>query len=243
MPEQSIVDGIHIPGLPNECVAVDLSTGIYSGMPHYPSPYLPEIAVAPTANHNSHKRAATTITFGSHSGTHADAPWHADPDGLALDRVPLSHWIGRAMVVRLAGRNQAAPIHKKDLEQCAIPEDVERLIIATGWCESQWGCDAYWTEGPYLAGDAADFLVKLPNLLLLGIDSPNIDAAADTRMGVTAPVHRRILSRGMVVLESLCNVSRLPDAFFLFAPPLRIVGGDGCPCRPIGIYRPSGNDA
>jgi len=215
---------------------VDLSSGLWAGMPRYPSPYLEDVAITSTATHEVEKRRATTLKFGSHIGTHLDAPCHMAPEGASLETVPLSQLAGSARLARLPERDFLNPITAADLCAAGIPSDVEKLLLDTGWAEHNWKKENYWREGPHLAPDAVDYLLNLPRLHLLGLDAPNVDAAADTVMGRPAPAHYKLLSRGLVILETLLSLALIPEEFFLVVAPLRISGGDGCPCRPLAFF-------
>ena len=43
-----------------------------------------------------------------------------------------------------------------------------------------------------------------------------------------------------ILVENIVNVSSLPEreAFFLMVLPLKLVGGDGCPCRVVAMPSP-----
>ncbi len=59
----------------------------------------------------------TGLNLVSHTGTHIDAPAHMIKDGLTLDRLPISHFTGRAV--------------KIDLTHCCRliqPQDIDRLF-------------------------------------------------------------------------------------------------------------------
>ena len=72
------------------------------------------------------------------------------------------------------------------------------------------------------------------NIKMLGMDFPNIDSNEETVPGIPAPNHNTMLGKGMIMLENLLNLHLIDNSTFrLTALPLRLVGGDGCPCRAI----------
>ena len=79
---------------------IDLSVGLSHHMQRYPSPYLPEVTVEPVATHEKEARSAQILTFGSHVSTHLDAPFHAIPSGISLEKIPLEQLIGPSRIVR-----------------------------------------------------------------------------------------------------------------------------------------------
>jgi kynurenine formamidase len=94
----------------------------------------------------------------------------------------------------------------------------------------------YFTKGPILDFEASAFLADLPCRTLV-LDFPNVDRASDTVVGKVAPNHERLFSREKILVENVVNVSSLPEGepFFLVVLPLRLVGGDGCPCRVVAM--------
>src|SRR3989338_8773442 len=59
---------------------VPLSVSIHHAMPEYAT-------------------QLSSITMGSHTGTHIDAPAHAVPGAPALDKIPLEHFVGPCRVL------------------------------------------------------------------------------------------------------------------------------------------------
>jgi kynurenine formamidase len=86
--------------------------------------------------------------------------------------------------------------------------------------------------GEELARWCVDHGVKL-----LGVEPPSV---ADVHnKGELTRVHKVLLGGGVVIVEGLTNLDRLPDeGAFFFAAPLKIQGGDGCPCRAFALLSP-----
>lgn len=215
---------------------VDISAQLAHGMMRYPSPYLPEVQLTPVARHEREARSAQVLICGTHVSTHVDAPFHAVPDGITVDQVPLDRWFGPARVVRLTGRDKSSPLDANDFEEVADFAKWEKVIIDTGWAKKMWGTLEYFTEGPYLTRRAANALAALPKLHLLGMDFPNIDAASETVIGTPAPNHRIILGREIILLENLLQLEQVDDTILLSTAPPRLMGGDGCPCRALAMF-------
>lgn len=92
--------------------------------------------------------AARRLDLGTHCGTHVDAPAHLIAGGLTIDALPLSLWVGPAL---LADRG--------DVDTAALV-GVERLLLA-GVAD---GLSAGETE-----------LVAAAGVRLVGIDGPSVD--------------------------------------------------------------------
>jgi kynurenine formamidase len=109
-----------------------------------------------------------------------------------------------------------------------LPVDVsgKAVLVHTGWARN-WRTDRYFEGHPFLTEDAAVYL-KEQGAVLVGIDSLNID---DTSGG-DRPVHTILLDAGILIVEHLCNLDRLPIAGFAFtAVPVKVKGMGSFPVR------------
>ncbi|TVR58561.1 MAG: cyclase family protein [Spirochaetaceae bacterium] len=78
---------------------IDLSAPIYSGMPVYPGD--PEIEFTAYRTIETDGWAVTMMSLGTHTGTHVDAYSHMVDGGEAIDRLPLSRFVGPAFRVEI----------------------------------------------------------------------------------------------------------------------------------------------
>lgn len=201
---------------------VDLSHLITTGMPVYPGD--PETCLTPFCTPEGFR--LTTVSFGTHTGTHLDAPAHLIPDGVTVENVPLEKCFGPACVIRIP-KGQGDEITATELEPFGKQiQPGTRILIQTGWSES-WNTPDYFDRPPVLAPDAVEALAQ-SGIALLGMDGP--DVARRER-----PAHERLLRCGIILLENLTNLHLCPDRFTLCALPLPIEGGDGAPVRAVAI--------
>ena len=88
------------------------------------------------------------------------------------------------------------------------------VLIRANW-SLHWGTARYFDNSPFLTGARAGYLAK-GGVPLVGIDSLSIDDTSD----FTRPAHTILQRNGVLVLEHLTNLSRLPrEGFELFAVP------------------------
>ena len=153
------------------------------------------------------------IEMVSNTGTYLDCPFHRYENGADLSELPLERLADlEAITIRspFATRKgiDAEIFHPHDVEGKAV-------LIHTGW-DAYWNTDTYYDDHPYLTEAAAEYL-KSRNVLLVGIDSHNID---NTRTKFR-PVHTILLGSGILIVEHLCNLVSVPDDGFLFSalPP------------------------
>ncbi|MDX1524170.1 MAG: cyclase family protein [Anaerolineae bacterium] len=165
----------------------------------------------------------TTLTLSSHTGTHADAPLHFNNDDLAIDGVPLSAYIGPAMVVTID--RSSGPLTPADFPQLNW-DNVERLLVHSP--ASEVPLDEFPQEIIYPSPDLADVLGR-HQVRLFGSDAPSMDALDSKSL----PGHNALRRNGIAILEGLL-LTDIPDGDYeLIALPLKIEGGDGSPVRAI----------
>jgi arylformamidase len=158
--------------------------------------------------------ALSRLTLGTHAGTHVDPPAHFFPGAATVDRLPLDLLIGPALLVDVA---RGRPVTTDDLT--VVPPRTRRLLLRTG--------DQPLTEG------AARWLVSR-GVRLVGVDALSVDPP-----DAPGPVHRILLEAGMIIVEHLLLAGVEPGRYRLICLPLRLMGGDGAPCRAVlGIARP-----
>jgi kynurenine formamidase len=100
------------------------------------------------------------------------------------------------------------------------------VLVETGWSR-HWKTDQYYEGHPFLTEDAAKFLVQA-GVVLVGIDSHNIDSTADG----TRPVHSALLGNEVLIVEHMTNLARVPAGGFKFsAVPVKVKGFGTFPVR------------
>lgn len=162
------------------------------------------------------------ITMVANTGTYIDTPFHRYADGDDLADVELERVVDLpGMVVRTGDRTAIDAEAFEGLDVAG-----KAVLVQTGWSR-HWRTEAYYEGHPFLTEAAADLLVAR-GARLVGIDSHNID---DTRLR-TRPVHSRLLGAGVLIVEHMCALERLPDGpFRFFAAPPKVKGMGTFPVR------------
>jgi arylformamidase len=167
----------------------------------------------------------------THTGTHVDAPLHVDPDGVAIDGLPLDTFAGPALVVDLSAAPHLveaddidAAIRRAVAAEPAAPPigGIERLLLHTG-CDWSGGFPSRWRA---LSAEAAAWCGER-GIRLVGTDAPSVDPADST--GLAA--HLALAESGVAILESLALAGIEPGRYALIAFPLRWIGADASPVR------------
>ncbi|MDO8841341.1 MAG: cyclase family protein [Methanocalculus sp.] len=155
------------------------------------------------------------IRMGSHSGTHIDAPLHYFSDGASVDEIPLEACVGPCSVKSVYPGSVQSDLFLD------LPADMKRLLIRSGWSESDpsdYGC--------LTKRDALTLVER--GIKAVGTDAPSIES-----YNGDGSVHRTLLSAGVVIIESL-SLSEIPEGkYMMVALPIACKGIDGSPARVI----------
>jgi kynurenine formamidase len=120
----------------------------------------------------------------------------------------------------------------REILQSSAPEIKANdfVLFHTGWSQL-WGSPAYYSNFPVLNEESAKYLASF-HLKGTGSDTISFDPSDSTDL----PVHHTLLAKGMILIENLVNLERLPKSGFIFSClPLKIKDGDGSPVRAVGI--------
>jgi arylformamidase len=203
-------------------VLYDISVSISPSLPCYPGD--PPVRISPLpAPAEGEPFRITRLSFGSHTGTHIDAPAHLLADGRAVDEIPLTILIGPCLVVDLTGHDgeiNAGLLRKLPLK------GARRLLFHTR-NSSLWEQPDFVEEFTALTPAAATCLVEL-GVQLVGIDYLSVEHSR-----TQGEVHRILLAAGVVILEGLNLAGVERGEYELICLPLKISGGDGAPCRAV----------
>jgi len=170
------------------------------------------------------------IGMSVHSGTHADAEFHFDPNGESIEKAPLEIYLGRAAVVDLTEAfSQSKEKHLITVEDLQphseeIAESSRLLVKTVRWSHSA----VFPNQIPVIAADVPSWLQK-NGVKLLGLDLPSVDEIDSKSL----QNHHALAGAGIAIVESL-NLSGVAPGIYNFAAlPLKIAGGDGAPMRAV----------
>jgi arylformamidase len=177
---------------------------------------------------------ARTLHLYSHAGTHMDAQTHFAAGMETIDLIPLERCLGSAWVVDLPDTQPRALIEIADLRDIAARHRVgESLLFRTGWSRHVEDANLYRDQLPRLSESLAHWCVD-HRVNIVGVEPPSI-ADVNDRDEVTR-IHKILLGGNVTIVEGLTNLSAINESKVLFgAFPLKIAGGDGCPCRAFAI--------
>ncbi|HEY0778652.1 MAG TPA: cyclase family protein [Gemmatirosa sp.] len=209
---------------------IDVSIRVAPGTPEWPgdTPYgcgwTARLADGSTVN-------LSAITLSPHVGTHADAPLHVRDGWPASDALPVSAFLGPAIVVDVV--SSGAEVTYDALATAARAGGVdlagaERLLLRTGRTIATGAFPDAW---PWLAPACVARLCA-DGLVLLGIDAPSVDARDSTALAT----HHALFGAGAWNLENLDLRAVASGRYELVALPLSLDGLDAAPAR--AVLRP-----
>lgn len=209
---------------------VDLTQPFTDGM--FSLGTLPRVTVERTRSLTEHGVNVTTLDCAVHSGTHIDAPCHFIAGGRDVADLRLEDVSGDAVGLQV----ECEPLQEisaRDLESASA--EVRRgdiVFIDTGWGKL-FGEDAErYRQHPYLAEDAAEWLVAR-GAKMVAMDVPTPDRPEPVRPdGFRFPVHHILLGADVLIGEHLANLHRVAGRRCrAFAFPLPVEHADGSPVR------------
>ncbi|MBN2111206.1 MAG: cyclase family protein [Methanosarcinaceae archaeon] len=213
---------------------IDISTGISSDTVVYPGDPKPVLESVSSIERDGY--AVTRVCFGTHTGTHVDAPSHILEDGSSIDEIPAGSFVGKAIVLDLS--SAGSDISCDDLEMAfgkfrgGCTPDVQVLLIKTRTSPDAGIKGVSLPVERNLDADAGKWIMG-QGFRTVGVDtlSVDVDPSLDN--------HRLFLRNGMVIVENL-DLSGVDAGFYHFVClPLKLYGCDAAPARAILLERRS----
>lgn len=180
------------------------------------------------ANHLQDGFQIEEITSAMHVGTHLDSPFHFIKEGIAIDQLDISSLIGKAYVVHLEPQNHLIPTDLIRLQLKQIKDKAAILLIDTG-NDIHFNTPRYFDVIPEFEPSITDILDEY-NIEVLGLDLPTVSFPNR----YIKEAHEAILSRGIVLIEGLNQLSKCQEMIEFIGLPLKIKGLDGSMIRAVG---------
>lgn len=201
---------------------IDISVALTPQTIVYPNDPLVEFAPLKIKNKKS---SVTKISFGTHSGTHVDAPRHVFAKGKTIDQLPLESFYGPCRALDCTSSKVSVTV--EDLQRHKIKKG-ERILIKTS--NSRRGFKKFYSDYIFLSPEAAEYLARLP-ISLFGIDYLSVKQRGnpDNR------AHTALLQKNIPIYETL-DLSKVTAGRYIFVGfPLKYIGLDGASVRAVLI--------
>lgn len=202
---------------------IDVSVSLHSGMAHWPDN--PPVHISRMLDMECGDVCnVSTISMGSHTATHMDAPLHFIRGGKGLDEMPLDATIGAARVIEIHDPESIKP---DELRPHAIRRG-ERILFKTLNSARCWHTDDFVEDFVFISQEAARYLAEL-QVLLVGVDYLSVGGFKQDG----PETHQALLGAGIWIIEGL-NLSPVSSGIYdLICLPIKVAQSDGAPARAI----------
>ncbi len=227
---------------------IDITTPISSFTRTFPGDPVPVIERVCTFEKEG--CAVSKLSFGSHTGTHVDAPSHILENGLTADKLELKNLMGTALILDFSSFSGElnAEILEKAFRNTEAPENTPVLLLKTeaffqkqasegeirrpGEESGSQGRESGKREfgTAYLDESGAAWIVE-KGFKTIGIDGLSVD----NLYSETLPAHHVLLAGNVNIVECLELSSVEVGIYFFLCLPLKIEGCDGAPARALLI--------
>jgi len=203
----------------------DISLPIRNGGLVYPG----NPAISITAQQAISQGAGANVSrldFGSHTGTHVDAPKHFFDDGAGVDALSLDILMGPARLLAFA--DSVLSIGEAELKAYDL-SGVTRVLLKTrnsSWLAS--GSTEFHPDYTYVAPDGAEYLASL-GVKLVGVDYLSVEQFHSGHH----KTHRTLLEREIIIVEGLLLSDVPAGNYELRCLPILFPGLDGAPARAV----------
>ncbi len=165
------------------------------------------------------------ITMSAHAGTHMDAPCHFLSGGRTIDQYPVEQCVFEALVVHV---QNGVFIGRDELEAVDVQRGEAILFKTRNSTDGLVIKGVFQENFVYLSEEGAEWCLQ-KEVGLVGIDYITIEQHGSKG----SPVHRRILGKGIPILEGVNLRDVREGRYTLYAFPLKIRGGEGAPVRAV----------
>ncbi len=234
---------------------IDLTRPIFEGLPMWFGHQ--KLHILKTQDHEEFRRVhktdpgfyARSLVMSEHTGTHVDGINEYDPDGPAVNEMPLEFFWGEAVCLDMShvkfcdpdpdGQGYAGVQAVREAEEKLHQsgEDIRPGDICLLWYDQGdrlFPSQQFLDEYPGLKWDGAEYLAQ-KGVVNIGTDCVGIDNSLDRQF----PGHMLCKKYGITNTENLANLHKVVNKrFTFFGLPLNIRGGTGSPIRAIAWLPP-----
>lgn len=155
---------------------------------------------------NGDKCNLTSIVMCCHNGTHVDAPYHFIEDGKKIGDITLSKFIGECRVI---------------IAEDILTEEYAKKILS------------FDSKKVLLKGKTEITIEAAECLATGGIDLLGVESCTVGNEVTGEKIHKILLGKEIVILESLELGEVEEGTYFIFAQPVNLGEVDGAPCRAV----------
>lgn len=211
----------------------DLTHPLFPGTPIFNASWHLPVIFEQLGSIQSVGRRTTQLHFGSHAGTHIDAPSHFVPEGRSISDFDTSKFFGRALVVDLRDSSPGEKLTPDRIQpHLSRFQAGDILLLNFGW-GVRFDKPSYYPDQPFLSLETGQ-LIADAKPKMLGYDMAMPDNPAEGfGSECDSPLHKLFLQKEILLVENLLFPQDLPGAVNFIALPLKLDGIDGSPVRAV----------
>ena len=185
---------------------IDLSVVTNENTPVYPGD--PKFTIKPTGILEKDGYEDHVVSFGTHNGTHIDAPRHMIKNGKSTNEFPLDKFAGNGTCIDIRKRIDFKVIKNAPIRQNNI------VLFYTGMSDV-YNSPEYYKNRPAITTEIAEYLVS-KKIKMVGVDMCSPDHKP-------FPIHKILLSNDILIIENLTNLKKLiGKEFKVYAFPMKL---------------------
>lgn len=182
---------------------------------------------------------ASWLSISAHLASHVDSPLHVIENSPVIGEIPLDKVIGEAVVLDFTDKDEDEEITDKDLEKYANEiKEGDIVILRTDWGAKRFRAPdfSYWNKSPVLTPEGARWLVeRKPKAVAFDFFEEYSARLKDFKPDDFI-VHKIILGAGIIIIEGMVNLDKLPKRVKkFFACPLKVMASEAAPARIFAI--------
>lgn len=201
---------------------IDISLEIKEKMAVYPGN--PEPSLQKYRQIPEHSTTESKITFGSHTGTHVDAPQHVKKEGKTVEEMELDSFYGDAQVLNLTDCVES--VSAQDLREEEISEDI--VLLKTDNANHDY--KSFRKAFTYMELSAVKYLVE-QEVQTVALDYLSL---VEFDGGESAEETHKLANQEMTVIEGVDLRGVEPGTYTFSGMPLKL-DADGSPMRAVLI--------
>ncbi len=201
---------------------IDVTVPFEDGMMCFPTD--PQCSIKPHwAIKNGDIVNLSLLNFGSHTGTHIDAPNHFIDGGKTVDQLDIRCFIGRAKVFDFSDKTCCIGIG--DVEGLDIGEG--DIVLFKTKNSALMRAQTFREDFIFITPEAASWLAG-KKIATLGFDFLSVEEFGG---GDGFGAHYALLGAGIVIIEGLDLTEITAGAYDMVSLPMLIKSGNGSPIR------------
>jgi kynurenine formamidase len=161
----------------------------------------------------------------SHIGTHIDAPYHFDQQGMSLEKYQADFWVcNNPFLIHYPAKPEEIIQINFEKELASMPDDTDILLIKTNFSRYRnISPTKYIFNGPGITPDLGYYLRENSNIKMIGFDFISLSSYANRQLGRQA--HKAFLARLDIDNDSLDPILIIEDMnlSLLQTTPLKII--------------------